>query len=273
MAYVLSFGMFLNLTHYNYIMTNENELMDFEKVLDFQKILTAISKKDEGRFHSKHPSKFSPTELSGCIRNSYFNRLFPEEYDDKSYMNFLYGNIMHELFQDNLDYRQRDKVLKGVLGEKISYIENEKAFHYLLPLEKTNNQRIVISGRLDTIIYLKDNPVPIVVDYKTTGAIKYSMNEPKSTHVSQLMFYLGCMLADYGILVYINKPDLRIVQHTVPWDATIFNDMVDFAIDLKHAIDTTTPPDITVVQMEQEGYCSYCKHKDKCKAVEAEKCK
>lgn len=255
-------------------MTDEqtNNLMDFEKVLDFEKILLGIAKKDEGRFHGeKSSSKYSPTELSGCIRNSYYNRLFPEEYDDKSYMNFLYGNVIHELFQTNLDWKMRDKVLKNVLGDNIKWVENEKSFHYLLPLEKTNNERIVISGRLDTIFYLKDNPVPIVVDYKTTGMIKYNMDAPKDAHVSQLNFYLGCMLANYGILVYVNKPDLKIVQHTVPWQPQVFNEMVDFAITLKDHLDKKTEPDCNVIKMERDGYCSYCKHRDKCKAAEAAK--
>ena len=249
----------------------EHELQEFEKVLDFEKILIGIAKKDEGHLHIKHPAKFSPTELSGCMRNAYYNRLFPEEYDDKSYLNFLYGNIIHELFQNNLDYKMRDKVLKEVLGDNIRYTESEKSFHYLLPLEKTNNKRIVISGRLDSIIFLKDNPIPIVVDYKTTGAIKYNLAAPKDTHVSQLNFYLGCMLADYGILVYINKPDLKIVQHTVKWSPEIFNAMVDFAVALKKSIDNKTEPEVTVIDMEREGYCSYCKHRDKCKTFEAGK--
>ena len=246
-----------------------SELKEFEKILDFKKILLAIAKKDEGRFHSKHPAKFSPTELSGCMRNAYYNRLFPEEYDDKSYMNFLYGNVIHELFQKHLDWKERDKVLKDVLGDNIRYIENEKGFHYLLPLEKTNNERIVISGRLDSIIYLKNNPIPVVVDYKTTAMIKYNIDAPKDTHVSQLNFYLGCMLADYGILVYVNKPDLKIVQHTISWSPEVFNKMVDFAVDLKSHIDKKIEPIIDIPQMQNEGYCSYCKHKDRCKEYEA----
>lgn len=250
----------------------QNELKSFEKILDFEKILLAIAKKDEGRFHAqKNSSRFSPTELSGCLRNSYYNRLFPEEYDDKTYLNFLYGNVIHELFQKHLDWKERDKVLKEIIGDNIRYVENEKAFHYLLPMEKTNNERIIISGRLDSIIYLKDNPIPVVVDYKTTGMIKYNEKAPKDAHVSQINFYLGCMLADYGILVYVNKPDLKIIQHTVPWSPQVFNDMIDFAITLKKSIDTNTVPDCDVIKMEQDGYCSYCKHKDKCKAYEATK--
>jgi len=194
----------------------KKDLMEFEKVLDFEKILMGIARKDDGKFHAKVPNKFSPTELSGCMRNAYYSRQFPENYSDGTYLNFLMGNIMHELFQDNITMKHKDGLLKEILGDNISYVEHEKAFHYLLPLEKTNNKRIVISGRLDTIVYLKDNPTPIVIDYKTTRAIKWNEKAPKDAHVAQLNYYLGCMLSDYGILVYINKPDMRIVQHTVP---------------------------------------------------------
>ena len=243
------------------------ELMKFEKILDFEKILLAIAKKGDTKVHIKRDNKFSPTELSGCIRSSYYNRVYPIEYDDKTYMNFLYENILHELFQDHLDFKVRDKVLKDVIGDNVTFTQNEKEFHYLIPLEKTNNERIIISGRLDTIIFLKDNPIPIVVDYKTTGAIKYSSNAPKETHVSQLNYYLGCMLADYGILVYINKPDLKIVQHTVKWSPEIFNEMIDFAITLKDSLDKKIPPDVNIKDMQSHGYCAYCKNKDKCKEL------
>jgi len=47
--------------------------------------------------------------------------------------------------------------------------------------------------------------------------------------------------------------------------------MVEFAIKLKGHIDAKTIPDIEIPQMEHEGYCSYCKHRDKCKAAEVAK--
>ena len=251
-------------------MEEKKELMEFEKVLDFEKILNAIAQKGDGSHHVKLPNKFSPTELSGCMRCAYYNRQAPEKFTDGSYINFLYGNIMHELFQDSLEMKTKNKKLEEMFKDKISYIENEKAFHYLIPLEKTGGKRIVISGRLDTIVYFKDDPTPVVIDYKTTRAIKYNVHSPKQAHVAQLNYYLGCVLADYGILVYINKPDMRIVQHTVPWSQTVFDVMVDFAVDLNTAIETNVAPIVNKPEMKDGGYCAYCRHKMKCSAYEKE---
>jgi len=251
-------------------MNEKKKLMDFEKVLDFEKILNAIARKGDGTHHVKLPNKFSPTELSGCIRNTYYNRLSPEKFTDGTYINFLYGNIMHELFQDSLELKTKNKKLEEMFKDKISYIENEKAFHYLIPLEKTNGKRIVISGRLDTIVYFKDDPVPVVIDYKTTRAIKYNIHSPKQAHVAQLNYYLGCVLADYGILVYINKPDMKIVQHTVPWSQPVFDKMITYAVTLNESIETNIAPIINKSEMKDAGYCAYCRNKAKCAALEKE---
>jgi len=201
--------------------------------------------------------KYSPTELSGCIRNSYFSRLYPEEFDDATMRVFLLGNVLHELVQDNV---------KEVLGGEIDHIENEKAFHYLLPLDKTNGKKILISGRLDTIFFMKDMEKPIIVDYKTTANSWYNMkNGAKKAHIDQLNYYLACTLADHGMVVYLDKRNLNVVQFTIDFSQEIFDEMVDYAINLDNALDTNEVPKIDWKQMGDEGNCQYCKHKVRCK--------
>jgi CRISPR/Cas system-associated exonuclease Cas4 (RecB family) len=241
---------------------------DFEKILDFQKILDEIAKKGDGSFHAKIENKYSPTELSGCIRNAYFNRIFPIPYDDKSYRNFLLGNVLHELFQNHLDFKLRDKILGKLFEDKVRYVENEKSYMYMIPLSKTNNERIIISGRLDTVIFLKDVQKPIVVDYKSTADIKYTQTEPKDAHVSQLNFYLGCTLADNGIVVYVDKRNLNVVQHSIKWSPSKFTEMEDFAINLDKHIREKKIPNTDIDKMSKEGYCSYCKYRKQCQDAE-----
>jgi len=262
-------AIFLNLAGYDYIMGEELNLQDFEKLLDFQEILDKIARKDDEHNHAKLEGKYSPTELSGCIRNSWYNRIYPEPYDAQAYRAFLMGNILHELFQKNLDYPDRYKTFKDhPILEGIKWVESEKSYMYMLPFEKTNGNRIVISGRLDSILYLKDRNDPIIVDYKTAKTIKYNMNAPKDTHVMQLNFYLGCALATYGILVYIDKTNLEIIQHTIQYSQSIFDKMVQYAINLDDCIRKNKVPECSVQQMKKHGYCAYCKHKDKCAEYE-----
>lgn len=247
---------------------NTQKLENFEKVLDFQVILDKIAQQDDNRFHAKMKHKYSPTELSGCIRNSYYSRLFPEEYDASSYRHFLLGNILHELFQKNLEKNIRETLLKHVLNDNIVYIENEKAFQYLIPIEKTNNRRVIISGRLDTIIYLKDRETPIIVDYKSTQNAYYNMKAPKDAHIDQINFYLGPSLSDFGIIVYIDKRNLSIVQHTIPYSQERFDKTIKFCIDLDNALENNIVPIVNVQQHVDEGDCKYCRHKDRCKKFE-----
>jgi len=246
-------------------------LLDFERTLDFQKILDKIAQKKDGKVHIKMSHKYSPTELSGCIRNAYYSRLFPEAFTNESYRNFLHGNELHELFQSNLEKEEREKVLKEVFQDKIVHIENEKGYQFLLPFEKTEGKRILISGRLDTIFYLKDLEKPIIVDYKTTSNAYYNRDAPKEGHVDQLNFYLATNLADYGMIVYIDKRNLSIIQHTVKYDQNRFIKMMDYAIALDTALETSKVPIVTPTLMDNEGNCRYCRHKERCKQLEKNK--
>ena len=232
-----------------------NNLKQFEKTLDFQKIIDSIANKDDGKFHKKMPQKYSPTELSGCLRNSFFSREYPEKFDDSSYRNFLQGNILHDLVQNNV---------KEVLGDTIDHIDNEKAFQYLIPFDKTDGKRVIISGRLDTIFYLKGEDKPIIVDYKTTQNAYYNMKEAKKEHKEQLNFYMACTLADYGMVVYIDKRNLGVVQHTVSFSQERFDNMVQYAIDLDNAIETKNILSINRLEEEDKGNCRYCRHKKRC---------
>ena len=240
-----------------------DNLTEFEKTLDFQEILNKIARKGDGSFHKKMEHKYSPTELSGCVRNSYFSRLYPEEFDDRTMRVFLLGNVLHELVQDNV---------KDVIGDKLDHIENEKAFHYLLPLDKTNGKQILISGRLDTIFYLKGDEKPIIVDYKTTANSYYNkINGPKKEHIDQINYYLACTLADHGMVVYIDKRNLEVVQHTVKFSQETFDEMVNFAIQLDTALETETVPPVDYPLMDERGNCKYCRHKVKCKEAGRDK--
>jgi len=247
-------------------MTEETKLeqKDIEEILNFQKILDGIAQTGDGSNHAKIGSKFSPTELSACIRNSYFDRMYPIPYDEDSYRNFLLGNTIHEIFQKNLDFKLRDKVLDKVLHGKIRFLESEKSYMYLLPLELTNNKRIIISGRLDTIIFLHGYDKPVVVDYKTTSDLKYSLDHAKNAHIAQVNFYLGCTLGDIGMVVYVDKKNLSVVQHTTHWSPEKFNEMIQYAITLNKHLEEKTIPTCDIPLMKKEGYCSYCKHKDRC---------
>ena len=239
-----------------------DKLKDFEKTLDFQKIIDSIAQKDDNSFHKRMEHKYSPTELSGCIRNSYFSRLHPEKFNDSSYRNFLQGNILHELVQDNV---------KEVLGDKLTHVDNEMAFKYLIPFDKTNGKRIIISGRLDTIFYLPGEDKPIVVDYKTTQNVYYNMKDAKTEHKDQLNYYMACTLADYGMVVYIDKRNLNVIQHTIPFSQERFDNMVEYAINLDNAIETEKIPDVKRLEMEDRGNCKYCRHKKRCNEAGANK--
>jgi CRISPR/Cas system-associated exonuclease Cas4 (RecB family) len=245
------------------------KITDVERILDFQKILDKIAQNGDGKFHAKLKSKYSPTELCGCLRNAWYSRIFPVPYDAESYRAFLFGNMVHEMFQKNLDYPDRYKMFKDTeLLDRVSFVESEKGFHYLLPFEKTEGRRVIISGRLDSIIFLKGAEKPIIVDYKTTKAIKYNLTEPKDAHISQVNFYLGCTLGDHGIIVYIDKGTFQIVQHTIHYSYDRFQKMIDFAVDLDNAIEKKKCPKIDKSEMAKEGYCSYCKYAKECKVEE-----
>lgn len=240
------------------------------ELLDFQKILNEIARKRDGRHHSKLENKFSPTGLVSCIRNSYYSILFPEPYDDRSFRNFLIGNMFHEIFQDNLDPKDPKNVelLQKLFGDKIEHIESEKGYLYMLPLSKTDGERILVSGRLDTIFFLKDEAAPVIVDFKTTSNGYYNKDKPKLEHVKQLNFYLATNGSDYGYIVYIDKRSGDIFQHKVEYSKELFEELESNAIALFKAMKAKAPPIVNVKAHFEAGTCHYCLHKAACKQYE-----
>jgi hypothetical protein len=239
-----------------------------KKKMCFQDIIDLIAQEDDGRFHSKMAHRYSPTELTGCMRNSWFSRKFPVAYDRYSFRNFLLGNILHDVFQ----HKFKDKVflekLRKELGIDVVFVDNERAFQYLIPPHDCNNRRVIISGRLDTIFYLRGEDVPYVVDYKSTANSKYNENQAKLDHIKQVNFYMGCTLSERGSVVYIDKRNLHIVQHDIVFDLKLFDDVVNNAVLLDNALSVDKCPVVDVDIMKNNGCCAYCKYKDMCKEEE-----
>jgi len=238
--------------------------------VDFEAVANLIAREEDGRFHPKSAHKYSPTELCGCIRNSFFSRKFPVEYDDFSYRNFFLGNVFHEIFQSKMNDLEFRKKIKDKLGIDIEHVENEKAFHYLLPSEKTNGRRVIISGRLDTVIYLRGEEKPYVVDYKTVSDGKYQLKEGKSKieHQRQVNFYLGVTLGDEGGVIYIDKRRFWIIQYEFSFDGKMFDEMIAFAVQLDDCLEKDVVPSVSTAEQYKAGNCQYCKHSSRCSKIQ-----
>lgn len=236
-----------------------------EKLFDFQRIANEIAREEENKFHAKLENKFSPTDLVTCIRQAYFNRIYPTEFNDKSYRNFLIGDTFHAIFQDKLNDKE---FVKKVMMDKIQHVESEKGYIYLVPMEKVDGERVIISGRLDTIFFLKDQVEPIIVDYKSTANAYYNKDKAKLSHVKQLNFYLATNSANLGYLVYIDKRDMTVFQHEIPYSREMFDDMINCAIQLFWALKKKEVPIVNVPEHEAEGDCKYCPHVDICHKTE-----
>lgn len=211
--------------------------------------------------------KYSPTELCGCIRNSYYSRVNPIDHDDFSHRNFFLGNVFHEIFQSRLLNRDFRKKIKEELGYDIEHIENEKAFHYLLPSEKTNGRRVVISGRLDTVIYFTGSDIPYVIDYKTVADGKYQQKEGKAKeeHQRQVNFYLGVTLGEEGAVVYVDKRRFWCQTFEFNFDGHMFDEMLEFCVKLDEALETKTVPLVDIDEQKKKGNCQYCQYKETCR--------
>jgi len=221
--------------------------MKFDKLLD-----EYIQKKKENDVHVKLFGKYSPSQLSSvCLRKSYFSVIVEEiEWPLEKLKIFEAGNIIHDFATQVLEK-----------NERFSRIEKETRFLCVVPDEE---DLITISGRADAIaINVKSNELK-VFEFKSIYSLKYVYKEPNIDHVRQLQLYLGCLHAESGYIVYIEKQTLKSVTHEVRYNHKLFMSLLENIKRLHYCVKNKSAPRREFSATRDTYPCSYCNFKNEC---------
>lgn len=221
---------------------------DGKDILDFDKLVTNYIKKEE---RPREIGVYFPSELSFCLRRNYYLYTQTKPLDDDTARVFEVGNIFHEFM---------DKVVKdGTFDSKA-----EKSLVVVDTIEE-----LVISGRLDNLVVVKQGDQPIVLEFKSTRSLNY-VNEAKHEHILQIQPYLKTVRAKTGLIVYIEKDSLKVKQFKIEYDPKLFLELMNRARRLHRSLMDKRMPEAEAKKNPVMSWmCNYCAFKEECDAVEA----
>lgn len=172
-------------------------------------------------------TKIFVTEITGCIRQSFYNRIFLSDLNYQAAFRILRGTLIHEW-----------------LAEKLPIGLSEVRDRSHLKTEMEIGDGVKLLGRAD---YLMGN---YVVELKTTS--KKKIDKPLEEHVNQILMYMHMLKKDKGVIVYLHDNG-EISSFTINRNDERIRKLIAKARDLYEALKNGYAP-----EAEPGYYCKWC---------------
>jgi len=203
---------------------------------------------------NKPPSigRYWPSQIGSCIRKVWYSYKHPKEIDTELQKIFELGNIMHNFVVD---------VLKSEKNPHVELVNCE------LPL-KLEKDGFTVSGRVDDIILLKEDGKYVIVEVKSHKNIAY-VDEPSRAHIVQIMIYMHVSGIHNGIILYIDKNNLKTKFFEVEYDEEFAKKIIDRIKKLdKFLKENKLPPAEAKYDKKLRWMCKFCEYRERCEKDE-----
>ena len=163
---------------------------------------------------------------------------------------FEIGNILHDFVAE---------VLRSEKNPEIELIESEVPF-------KIEMKGFMVSGRIDDLLLVKASGKKVLVEVKSTGALEY-VHEAKPENVMQLQLYMHATGVHNGILLYIDKRNLKTRSFVVPFNEGQAAIALDRFNQLhKYLTENSAPePEARATRKEDLNWmCRMCDWRERC---------
>jgi CRISPR/Cas system-associated exonuclease Cas4 (RecB family) len=202
-------------------------------------------------FKPKTIGRYYPSEIGSCLRKMWYSYKVPREVEPEVKRIFEVGNIVHGFVVD---------VLRSEKNPHVELLKSEEPFQMKV-------DDFIVSGRIDDIILVKQNSEKILVEAKSTKSVEY-VREPSPAYVTQLQLYMHHTGIHKGIILYIEKSNLKSKVFDVDYDEKV----ADETLDRFRKIDKCLKKDIIpfAESKHRAGWgwmCGYCQYKDECGKV------
>ncbi|MFH1445026.1 MAG: PD-(D/E)XK nuclease family protein [Nanoarchaeota archaeon] len=192
--------------------------------------------------------KYYPSEVGTCLRKVWFSYKKPKETDPGTLKIFHAGNILHDFVTD---------VLKSEKNNHVELLETELPF-------KIEIEDFLISGRIDNMILVRDKNEKIVVEVKSTKNVDF-VKEPHQSYVTQLQLYLYSLGLKKGVLLYVQKDNLKSKSFNVEYDEVEAKRILARFKKLHHHLKNDILPDAEAKNYEELRWlCNYCDYSEEC---------
>ncbi len=214
-------------------------MIDFNEILD-EYLKRPMRPREIGRYY--------PSEIGFCLRKIWYGYRNPVPISPEVLKIFEAGNVMHD-FVATVFSSPRQKAVELLVEE--------------MPF-KMEKPEYTISGRVDDIVIAKVNGEELLIEVKSSAAIKWTKT-PQTWHVSQLQLYMHATGVHKGAILYVEKNTL---------DSKIFEinyskeeaDKVIARFDTlhKHLIAQTIPEPEARQNKNMSWMCKKCDYRKQC---------
>ena len=219
---------------------------DSEKVtLDFNKLIENHLKREH---RPKTMGRYYPSEIGSCMRKIWYSYTDPRPIQLDLIKIFEVGNIMHDFVAE---------VMRSEKNPNIQLLSSELPF-------KIQMQDLLISGRIDDLLLVKESGKTVLVEVKSTASLGYT-TAPKESHVMQLQLYMHALKIFDGIVLYIEKNTLKARAFEVPYDERIAADALDRFSKLHKFLTTKEMPTAEArLKSDMSWLCRRCEWREDC---------
>jgi CRISPR/Cas system-associated exonuclease Cas4 (RecB family) len=225
---------------------------------------------------ARNDSDIHPSQINKCIKFLYYScagyedRL--EEFiEPRLQMIFDLGHAWHNTVQK---YGKRGAWSKPEDYHPEMSIDPNAVTHDGKPVLPIATQ-YWIRGHVDALIdkYIIDNvpgvgPVSIrlIHEYKTINSGQYSkLTRPKPEHKFQATIYAAVFDVPIVVYLYTSKDDCKTIDYPVPFDHTIWNDVVSKIQNVQHFINNDQEPPWELTSATKDpAECEKCGFRSTC---------
>ena len=214
-------------------------MIDFDKMID-NHLYKENRPKEIGRYY--------PSQIGSCLRKVWYSYKFPLDTSPELVKIFELGNILHDFVV---------KVLKSEKNPEVELVSTELPF-------KQEIEDFLVSGRIDNIIIIKASGKSILVEVKSTGNLDY-IEDAAPHNVVQLQLYMHATGIHNGILLYVDKRNLKSKVFPVPYSEEEAKKIIERFKALHKFLKAGVPPDPEARESRKTVWmCKYCEYRDKC---------
>ncbi|MHA1828793.1 MAG: GxxExxY protein [Candidatus Heimdallarchaeaceae archaeon] len=174
------------------------------------------------------------TDLTGCIRKSYYIKKHGFPLDEKMAFWLIFGALVHD-------------ILTPVIAEHLNGEREVRTVYEYKGVE--------IQATVDVLAE------DVVVELKTCNKIPY---QPYQSHIEQINAYMHFFDVPLGIIVYVSRTQLGVKIFEYYGDWQLLQYTLDKAIILNNALENNTPPPCNLPLSERKFYCRECYFKTQC---------
>jgi len=214
-------------------------------MIDFNNMVSNYIEKEK---KPKLVGRYYPSEIGSCLRKIWFSYKQPKSPESDLLKIFEMGNMMHEFVVD---------VLKSEKNGDVDLVDAELPFELKM-------KDFIVSGRIDNLILLKAAKKNLLVEVKSVGDLT-KINEAKEQHKMQLQLYMLATKEREGLLLYIDKKNLKSKTFFVEYnEAEALHALERFSILHNYLKDEIIPEAEAKLDNKKCWTCLYCEYKGEC---------